>query len=88
MCHRTGNKYGVAGPLNSVYMRQTIINRCNTANNIAWALAHFGDALSLGVYEIGGFNNAKLNKELCDVALLKMHIHEHMLGPMHWRAPV
>lgn len=78
--HRIDNTYGTTGPLNSVYKLQTIINRCKTASNITWTLAHFEDSLLMQYTCIGDYSNSKLNKELCDMALLKLEIHEHLLG--------
>ena len=66
--------------MDSVYKLQKIIDRCTTASNITWALAHFEDNLRMEYTNKGDYTVAKLNKELCDMALLKLGIHEHLLG--------
>ena len=77
---RIDSTHGVKGPLDSVYKLQKIIDRCTTASNITWALAHFEDSLLMQYTNKGDYIISKLNKELCDMALLKLEIHEYLLG--------
>lgn len=71
--------YGIAGPFNSVYKLQAVVNRCKTTTAIEWTMSSLVDSLRMGFLEVGDFSVAKLNKEHCDMCLLKQGFHSHFL---------
>jgi hypothetical protein len=74
------SKYGMHGPLNSVYKLQSIINRARTPSLIEWCMTSLSDSLIMGFLEPGECSIKKLDKLHCDVALLKYQFHEYLLG--------
>jgi hypothetical protein len=73
------DEYGLSGPFNSVYKMQAVVNRAKTPSLIDWTFTCLVDMLRMGQLDIGDFSVVKLQKELCDVALIKHALHSHFL---------
>jgi hypothetical protein len=75
------SKYGMHGPLNSVYKLQAIINRARTPSLIEWCMTSLADSIAMGFLEPGECSIKKLEKVHCDVSMMKHQFHEYLLGP-------